>query len=647
MSEDYKENLLKYFVGDLDQEVGENVPQFNQEVETINKNINDDIIDKLSSTQNASTVTPLGRIYSEQYSGYLIYGFYTDTSSNNYGFIYLIDDELNELQMITTFVSGTKLFPLTALKQDENGNIYGLSYTVGADTPTSRVLLFNNIFASGLKTGVYSAVLRNDYVVPNNYVQIPYSQNRIIKSPDSATYYIVLRDGSNTRFIKFVINVGSSNEWTTATLTGKFFTSRFDMFLDKTGDDEVLHFYGIDNSSPSVYYEYEIKNTTVTQKKSITLENLSTWVDTQVFVKDINNIYLYTDYNSSNYSKIYKVNGNSLITIKTISLIESSSYSFGVLFELNGGMFFFEKHPLGNSEYKAILTYIDENNNFYDYEVANYTGESPVTNLYRYVDIYYSKTYNLCKIFVPVYSTPHNTIKLAFDFNELNYNGVRYSNVNMFKPVKSVLTDEYDKMLFARNLYNRTINGNTTVSTLNIPNTNLNNIQIPQQILIGTTNCNLQYGTDVIMKNIYEELNINFSNTIYMTNENNPQNIIYNQDGANRVNDSSSNTNDYQYAKVSKVRINMGRDESVFNVTFYPLKNYYYTFFGVYVAEEIDSIEFISEDESTVYNTITGDFEIGKIYTIKQCVTIDEPIPTDNLLYNSEQVLYNNKEVYV
>jgi hypothetical protein len=236
---------------------------------------------------------------------------------------------------------------------------------------------------------------------------------------------------------------------------------------------------------------------------------------------------------------------------------------------------------------------------------------------------------------------------MTFDFNELNYNGVRYSSTNMLIPVKSVLADEYDKMLFARNLYNRTINGNTTVSTLNIPNTNLNNIQIPQQILIGATNYHLQNGTDVIMKNIYEELNINFSNTIYMTNENNPQNIIYNQDGANRVNDSSSNTNDYQDAKVSKVRINMGRDEIVFNVEFYPLKNYYYTFFGIYVAEEIDSIEFISEDEETVYNTITGDFEIGKLYTIRQCVTIDDTILLENLLYNNEQVLYNNEEVYV
>lgn len=635
MSEDYKKNLLKYFVGDIDQEVGTNVPQFNQEVDTINKNINDDIIDKLTSTQNASTVTPLGRIYSEQYNGYLIYGFYTDTSSRNYGFIYLIDDELNELQMITTFASGTKLFPLTALKQDENGNIYGLSYTVGADKPTSRVLLFNNIFASGLKTGVYSAILKNDYIVPNNYAQIPYNQNRIIKSPESATYYLILRDSSNTRFIKFVINVGSSNEWTTTTVSGKFFTSRFDVFLDKSGNDEVLHFYGVDDGSPSVYYEYEIKGTTATQKNTITLEGPSIWADTQVFVKNVNTIYLYADYTSNGYCKIYKINGNSLITIKTISLIGNSSYSFGILFELNGGMFFFEKHPLGNSEYKAILTYIDENNNYYDYEVATYTGSNPITGVYRYVDIYFSKVYNLCKIFVPVYSTPHNTIKLAFDFNVLNYNGVRYSNINMLIPVKSILTDEYDKMLFARNLYNRTINGNTTVSTLNIPNTNLNNIQIPQQVLIGATNYHLQNGTDVITKNIYEELNINFSNTIYMTNENDPQNIIYNQIGANRVNDSSSNTNDYQNAKVSKVRINMGRDEKVFSIKFYPLKNYYYTFFGIYVADAIDSIEFISEDESTVYNTITGDFEIGKIYTIRQCVTIDEPIPLENLLYNN------------
>ena len=180
MTQDYKDNLLKYLTGNLELENGQNYPIIDSEIETLNNNIYNNIMSNLNNPYNCLI---LGKIYNSNYDNYLIYGFYADTSTSPYyGYIYLVDGDLNEIQMITEFASGTKLFPITALNQGEDNNLYGLSITVNDPNPVSRVLLFNNIFSSGLISGNYEAILRNSYIVPHNYSQTPYRQNRIIKS---------------------------------------------------------------------------------------------------------------------------------------------------------------------------------------------------------------------------------------------------------------------------------------------------------------------------------------------------------------------------------------------------------------------------------------------------------------------------------
>ena len=47
------------------------------------------------------------------------------------------------------------------------------------------------------------------------------------------------------------------------------------------------------------------------------------------------------------------------------------------------------------------------------------------------------------------------------------------------------------------------------------------------------------------------------------------------------------------------------------------------TEFTIYNSKGIINIELISEDEKTTYNTITGDFELNKTYTVSQDVTVD------------------------
>jgi hypothetical protein len=299
------------------------------------------------------------------------------------------------------------------------------------------------------------------------------------------------------------------------------------------------------------------------------------------------------------------------------------------------------------SDTKLYAGYIKEDNTYTINLIVTYDGIELFAGLYDYVDFYYIKKYNLIEMYFPLYSETNTTKKITFDYNSINYNGEGYTNGNSLVPNKARLYDNNNKMIFARNLSNKVINANTTISTLNIPNTNLNNIIIYNQSLIGETNYVLMNNQEEITKNIYENLNINFYVTLRMINNNDPNNQIFNQVGSNRINLSVSSVKDYNNAKETKIRINYSDNTTkIASIEFYPIQNYFYTKFSIYIDKLISSIDFISNDEETIYNTIRPNFIVDKYYTINQSVRIDDRIQTQPVLYNNEQLYYNNEEVY-
>ena len=188
--------------------------------------------------------------------------------------------------------------------------------------------------------------------------------------------------------------------------------------------------------------------------------------------------------------------------------------------------------------------------------------------------------------------------------------------------------------LFARNLYNRVINDNVTVATVEIPNTLMNyNLgvayEIAQQKLFSETNQELVDNTLDIDKNIYETVDINFYNTITMKNNNNPINPIMNLAGAIRINKGISRDMDYNNSQATKIRINYD-DNTNYTIAIDPatqitINNNIATYsFVIYAptGKNITNLEILSYDENTVYTTITGNFTQGKYYTITQDVYI-------------------------
>ena len=151
----------------------------------------------------------------------------------------------------------------------------------------------------------------------------------------------------------------------------------------------------------------------------------------------------------------------------------------------------------------------------------------------------------------------------------------------------------------------------------------MNDVTIYKQSLIGETNYVLMNNQEEITKNIYENLNINFYVTLRMINNNDSSNPIFNQVGSNRINLSVSSVKDYNNAKATKIRINYSDNSfKIQNINF-DLVREAYTEFILYVNKSITSIDLISNDENTIYNTIRPELEIGKYYKISQSVYVN------------------------
>jgi len=216
--------------------------------------------------------------------------------------------------------------------------------------------------------------------------------------------------------------------------------------------------------------------------------------------------------------------------------------------------------------------------------------------------------------------------KLSLIYNPNNYNGLPYIDVSSLVPNSGVLYDNLDNIIFARNLYNKIISESATTSTLEIPNKLLNDILISKQNLVGETNITHINNNDVIQKNIYETVYLNFTNLINIVNNNN-DNSILNTTASAKLNHAINTLSEYDNTKMTKYRINYEDGTSI--VSFFNIENQqeiydrYTLTLTFYLNKKANNLEFISNDEQTVYCTIDlSNYEINKLYSLKQRVRI-------------------------
>lgn len=677
MTQDYKDTLLEYLTNNLVEDSGYNRPSWSDtQIEE-----KDNIISELN-TAFPYGYKQVGELQCKNsngdYNGFtIVYGNYNKDSSstlitNQRGYILLFNENMDKVALITQYSSGTYLNAFIILNIDEKGQLYGIDQAMNSQSELrNRFIMLNNISVK-LPLDNYKCVLRQSYFVDgtqdSSYSIMPFIQF-IAKDPNSSRY-VLMRDVSSA--LELYIQVGASNEWTLYD-TGSSFSiytiPPVDNVLaiwDSNGELSITSFTILSANTPTQSYICKVYNTSSTMEviqgqeitnngvfptyfeqfylnvsgqawttyKSFSSYTMST--DFGYLVCGGKNVSYGNEYNEVGVFKIYMENNSpklERICLYSSELDDPSGDNTPIplyckLINLNGTLFvnyYTTLNPFSNNVvYDFYTIWFKDNIDSSHYYERKTLASSEASMISKFHLFGIKNAYNLYATYYLGEDSDSGLIFLSKSniiYNATNYNGIKYSDTNSLVPRQMLLYDE-NGVIFARNLYNKVVYNNITESTLQIPNTMLNDITIAQEDLYGETMYVLSSNDDEIEKNIYETLYINVFNKLNMVNNNDPSNPIMNNLGATRINQSVSEVNDYDNAKIGKVRINyrngVSYTKDIISSTI--TNNVADIQFQLTIVSDILNIEILSTDEATIYQRIVdvSDYEVGKTYVISQ-----------------------------
>lgn len=563
----------------------------------------------------------------------VLYGDYQDEQQNKlYGFIMILDQEYNAKQIIKQYSNGEYFGDIISLNVGNDGRFYMVEQD---NSDYYRFVLLNNILVKSPSEENYQVVQRQTYRFPQQS-QFTAGKMLMTKHPQEARYLMAqYNDIDRTIYCtEFIINVGSTNEWNyynKAVLSGQYDTELSDLLASWNSENNltfmlVASYYNQNNVNTSVYYKTGTGTTLEVNSSSVqdSIASSSDIVNTQAVIKNFNTIYYSIGYNKNGslYYSLYIVYIDDNFNIDSINrrffeVEDPVSNNKGItLMKKDEDIFFFYVDltgfvgiVIGDVVYQAYVSGID------------FSGSLYLANMQR--------QFNLYIMYVQVGNNVYINKMVYIDKD----NNSSYQDLTSMNPYFAKLYDDNSKLIFARTLYNKSVNGQTTTSTIQVPNQFINNINIGGQKLFGQTYLNLINQTDTYTKNEYEEVYFNFANTWYIQNQNDPNNVILNPSGATRFNQSISQTNDFANCKCTKYRLNYSDDTTkvveidpsniVLEDNDEPFKYTYYIMVFNPTDKNILSIDLISEDEMTIFQTINNlNFASGKLYSLTQDVYV-------------------------
>lgn len=620
MTQDYKKSLLKYLAGNLVLEEAENEIIFENIIQK--ENNFETKINLFMQNNEYIDYKLIDSLYSETSSNYILYGyFYKQATDETFGMIVVMDDNFQVLNITDEYSSGVKLRPFKQLKYDESGYIYGIDddyLSIGKDF---RIILLNNLGL--LMNGKYQVVLRNSYYFPEATTTITgkkysiYSSGNMINKIKNESIYIMPvtdRDNGTGGLLKFVLNVGGENEWVYYQYGDSMFSSadKIDFIISKNSNNDVITNIisadAINNSISFLYFD----GVSITLTKTVSLGDD---IPHNLVMVNSNLSYVSTFQNtdSERILKILSIENNELSTITEQTIGDNVYYYFDL--KLNNNLIYTRYYDY---QYQLTPIYLIHAGVIYNnkyYEQIFDTNEEP-NELFIVKNIY-----SLNQIIIQL----GNSIYSSNFITDSNYNGKPYISNNMLVPNLLKLYND-ENILFARNLYNKLIQNNTTIASIEIPTNYLNDVIINESKLISETNLEIINDDTSIEKNIYEIVDINFINTLNIINSNNPNDEIINIEGSVRLNNSVSNLTDYDNAKLYENAILYYQDGSKKEIKYNfddEQDNSINIIVDIYVDKLVDRLELISSDNLTVYQTIDlSNLILNKMYRINQKVEV-------------------------
>lgn len=636
----YKQMAMKWLTANYDEQQSLDQVNFNE----FDSNQND-FEDDLDNTYFPYGYTIKGIVQGKtntnngtEYS--VVYGIYKKQNDNtDYGFMLIVDQEYNVVQKITEYSNGDDFRNIISLNVGNDGRFYMVEYDANG---YYRFVLLNNILAKSPNEESYQVVMRQTYRFPDQ-TKVNTSQMMMTKHPEEAKYLLAQIDVNDydkeMKCLELIINVGSENEWNyyeSELPVWQIQDPHIDDMIASWDNDGNLIFKVITTEVETIgtHFRQYVKNanssTIIKGDFFINLTTDGTTDYVQSLIKDMNNIYITTSVVKNNYHtyNLYILEGN-VASLDNMTLIKE-----------------IEQVVVGS--YTGIRLAKTENDIFYSYQnIFDYVGIIIGSNAYdTFTEDFQSngtlflikvqKSFNLYTLYIQA----GNYVNIAKLIYIDGTNNVFFQDHTSMVPYYGVLYNENNKIIFARTLYNKSINGQTTTSTIQVPNQYLNNHLISKESLFGHTYLALINQPDTIEKNEYEEVYFNFVNTWNIINKNDINNPILNPFAATRFNISISQYNDeaaellnYTYNCITKYRINYS-DDSTYTVNFTPGTNPVCDFtqepflctytMQVYqpIGKQVLSIDLIS-DNNTVYQTISNlNLTSGKLYTLTQDVYV-------------------------
>ena len=541
-------------------------------------------------------------------------------NTTNKGFIVILDTNFNVLAILTEYTSGVKFGNFLAMNIDEKGQYFAIE---NQSNNVRRLVLLNNITSS--TNGEYKVSIRTAYNLQTDQSNGMLIKG-IVKAENTGKYLLYGTYNTKVTATEFTINVGAENEWVDYASSNTT-TNVLDLWAN--WDDQnnlkfkIAGYTQINGDYKYAVYSNEDTGTNIQENLygNIALQNNLYSQNAKI----INENEIYFAYNNAGTQtsllNIYYLN------IETYQL-KRIYFNDPIQFSQNG----IELFRIGTEVFFHIY-YLDES---ISQEISHYIGRVyDTSNVSTNYLGSFGSTYNVSNPFMVTkqfnlynyYQQYENTCYSQYQiFNENNYNGEPYNGTRPLNPVSGRLYHN-NIVVFARNLYNVVVNGNTTTSTLEVPNTFVNEIEITPKELWGGSNQTLVSDTDSITTNIYETLLINYINTINMSNQNNPNNIIINNTGASGLNLGLRYS--VSQTRIEVLRINY-EDGTKLENTLNPVKiddtHYNYTF-PIFVSKTIKNIQFMTNYEKAlgdVYLELDGSvYEVGKAYTISQNVRVE------------------------
>lgn len=649
MTEEAKENIIKYLTNNITESTPSSDLIYSTPT-TATNNLSSQLSSALGNNYKIIDIIQGKTSQGNETQLALIYGNYT--SSYNKGFAAIIDDKGNLIQIFTQYSSGTTIGQIHCLNVREDGRFYMIESNTSNNK--FRYVLLNNVLAKLQSATEYSFVLRTSYYIPETSIMYnATSITKIIKAVGQAKYLIGgVAEDSTTGYkvpvaVELTVNFGASNEWKDfkgdsymiTPSAGYDILDNIDIYAFWNNDNIEVTILGILQQQLGSVLKYTIDPNTLEndviqlEYENISISYLGTPTNQNLNIKILNDTKGYLAMTCTRGSNgkdnfIYELNlqNNSSLNIYTQEAFTlDNNLNGSVLQTINNEIIFLTIYNDIDNEFYINVGRVREDSTFYSNPVSIYQIYSASTLNIDILLLYVNKQFNLYNFNVLFNNQVYNTYQI---YNVLNYNGVSFEGKKSIMPNSGILYDNNNKVIFARNLYNRVIQGGTTTSTIEVPNNYINEITISNKNLLSFNNNVLVSDTENITKNQYETLDINFINTLTMINENNITNPIINTTGASRLNNSISNDVDYSDATISKVRLNYNDNtkfvKEINSAT--QISQYVYQFnFDIYVpsGKTIPSIDIISGDEETIYISIdTSNLLQGKTYKISQNVEI-------------------------